>query len=48
MERSVTTKVSCTVRSRGKGGDNIKVLPIAIESLLSPIDRIRVTSLSNA
>ena len=30
MERRVTTKVSCTVWSRGKGGEYIKTLPIAI------------------
>ena len=30
MERSVSTKVSCTVWSRGKSGDHIKALPIAI------------------
>lgn len=26
-------KLACTVWSRGKGGDNIKVLPIAIDQL---------------
>jgi len=30
MERRVNTKVSCTVWSRGKSGDHIKALPIAI------------------
>jgi hypothetical protein len=30
MERRVSTKVSRTVWSRGKGGDYIKALPIAI------------------
>lgn len=30
MERRVGMKVSCTVWSRGKSGDNIKGLPIAI------------------
>ena len=29
-ERRVNTKVSCTVWSRGKDGDHIKILPIAI------------------
>jgi len=30
MERRVGMKVSCTVWSRGKSGDDIKRLPIAI------------------
>ena len=32
MESRVTTKGSRTVWSRGKDGDNLKVLPIAIDS----------------